>query len=436
MKRKPQVSIIHQDDIPGLPNDYSAEDFAVVYRMVKEAVDMVGGINSVVKPDDKVVVKINAAFAASPERGYGTDPRVLEAVIRLIRNETKARSVKVVERSASVGDTTHALEVTGLRAAAERAGADEIINLQYAARVPVRLPNAEVLFEPVYLPRCLMEADTLIYIPKMKTHKITGVSLAMKLSQGFLTWSDIHRNHRADTEQKMVDLLRLVKPDLVVMDALWPLQGQGPVSPYPDDLIKDFNVIMAGSDTVAVDAVACAVMGFEPMHEINTIRTAAMHGLGVGDPRQIEVVGRKIEDVQRRFRTGNVDLAGLHPKIKAYYGSACKGCLHLTRTGLDPWLAIPEKRKKLDQLEALTFIIGPRTNLPDLIYHYPPYSYTFVIGDCAREHKARGIFLPGCASWSIVQMDFIGKSEEELVRWYLNRFPGIEREENNCGFIA
>ncbi|MDW7740081.1 MAG: DUF362 domain-containing protein [Bacillota bacterium] len=431
----PRVVITHRESIPGTPGSYTNEELAVVYEMVRESVDILGGIDSIIKPGDKVVVKINAGVPTPADKGYDTDPRVLEAVIKLIKEETKAESVKVIERSASYGDTSKSLEVSGLKAAAERAGVDEIINLQHVERVSVQVPKPEVLFEPVMLPRCLLEADRIIYIPKMKVHKLTQVSLSMKLSQGLLAWSDIHRNHRTDIDQKMADLLQLIKPDLIIMDALWPTQGQGPVSPFPDDLIKDFNVIIAGTDSVAVDTVASTIMGFEPLHEIPMIRTASMLGLGEGSLEKIEVLGTPIEKVKRNFRRGNIDLAGIHPKVKAYYGSACKGCIHLTRTSLDSWLAIPENLKQLEQLEQLTFIIGPRTTVPDNIPHNPPHSYTFVIGDCACEHKNKGIFLPGCTSWSIAQMDFIGKTEEELVDWYLKRYPGVEKDENQCPLI-
>ena len=62
----------------------------------------------------------------------------------------------------------------------------------------------------------------------------------------------------------------------------------------------DLRVALAGSDFVAVDAVAAKVMGFEPL-EIGCIYYASRDHVGVGDLSQINVVGAKIREVQRRF---------------------------------------------------------------------------------------------------------------------------------------
>jgi hypothetical protein len=50
------------------------------------------------------------------------------------------------------------------------------------------------------------------------------------------------------------------------------------------------NVMLASSDQTAIDAVAAKMMGFDPL-SIEYIRVAHDDGLGVGDPRQIEIVG-------------------------------------------------------------------------------------------------------------------------------------------------
>ncbi|MDW7740094.1 MAG: DUF362 domain-containing protein [Bacillota bacterium] len=428
MKTKPKVSIVHGQNVSGTPCSYNEADLDAVYNLVKESIDLIGGISSVVQPGDRVLLKVNSTGEAAADRAATTDPRVLQSVIRLIRDEAKPRYIKVMDRTGAARCTEQSFCATGLKDAALNAGADDVINLENEARVQVRIPKAMALTKDViHIPKCLLEADTLIYIPKLKAHKITSVSLTMKLSQGMLPWSDILKCHRADVDIKMVDLLRVIKPDLSIIDGLWAMQGQGPFSPFPDDVIKDLNLVIAGKDPVAVDSVASAVMGFEPMHDINMVRAATMYGLGEGRLENIEVIGKSIEEVKRYFRRGSIDMSGLHPKIEAYYGSACTGCMALTRTGLDPWLADPERLKKLETVDRLTFVMGPRTNVPEKIYHNPPSAYAFIVGDCAAEHKDKGIFLPGCPGWYIGFIDFIGKSEEEIVNEYLYRYPNIEK---------
>ena len=53
------------------------------------------------------------------------------------------------------------------------------------------------------------------------------------------------------------------------------------------------NILIASADQVAIDAVSAKLQGFDPM-QIEFIRTAHELGLGVGDPREIKIVGYDI----------------------------------------------------------------------------------------------------------------------------------------------
>ena len=215
--------------------------------------------------------------------------------------------------------------------------------------------------------------------------------------------------------QKMVDMLKVLRPHLSIIDALWPMQGQGPGSPYPEDLIKDFNVIVAGKDPVAVDTVGATLMGFEAKHDVPMLRAAEMKGLGVATLEDIEIYGGPVERLKRPFRRGNIHLIGLHPKMEVYMGGACDGCLHFTRTGMDVYLANP---RLMEEVEKITFILGRGVEIPEKLDHNPPKSYGFVVGDCSERHKDRGIFLPGCASTSMHRTFFPGKSADEVLENY------------------
>lgn len=180
-------------------------------------------------------------------------------------------------------------------------------------------------------------------------------------------------------------------------------------------MIKNFNVILAGKDPVAVDTVGSTLMGFEAKHNIPMLRAAEMKGLGVATLEKIEVFGTPIEKLIRPFRRGNIHLIGLHPKIEVYMGGACDGCLHFTRTGLDVYLANP---KLIEEVERITFIIGRDAEVPQQLDHDPPRSFVFVVGDCTDQYKDRGIFLPGCASTSMHRTFSPGKTSEEVLENY------------------
>jgi uncharacterized protein (DUF362 family) len=412
---KPRAAIVHRDDVPGTPGEYDEQSVQVVYSMLQEALEPFGGMRSIIDDGDKVVVRANSCWAAMPNSGIAGDPRLVEALLRLIRNETNPSELVVADRSSIGADTAIAFEVNGVGAAALRGGADRILPLEQDDRVPVQVPDPMVLLRPVRLARTMLEADKLIYVPKMKIHKLTNVTLAMKMNQGSLDWYDAIRNHGADMHAKMVDMLKVMRPHLSIVDALWPMQGQGPGSPYPEDLIKNFNVILAGKDPVAVDTVGATIMGFDAKHEVPMLRGAELASLGVATLDQIEVVGTPIEQVKRHFRRGNINLIGVHPKVQVYMGRTCDGCLHFTRTGLDVYLANPHLWEGVDRV---TFIMGRNAEVPEKLDHNPPRSYVFVVGDCAAEYQDRGIFLPGCASTSMHFTLFPGKTSEEVEERY------------------
>lgn len=426
--QRPIVSIVHRNQVPGEPDKYSQSDLTVVREMVKEALDLAGGLESFIKASDKVMIKPNCLWAIGPEAGFSTDPRVVEAVVGLIREEINPREIVVAERTALGKSSAEAFEATGIGPAAMRAGADRILPLEDDARVTVRIPRAKALLGEVAIPKIVFDSDVIVYLPKLKTHKQAVITINMKLSHGLMTWSDMLKCHRFDLEAKFVDMMRVVKPHLSVVDAIWANQGQGPGSPYVKDLVKDMNLIMAGGDPVAVDAVGAAIMGIDPLFEVGMIRAAAQDGLGEGNLENIEVRGRQIDEVRRYFRRGSISLIGLHPKIDVYAGGACNGCAGFTRTGIDPLLgdhpAFVDGPKKLAEVDKITCILGRATNVPDALEHNPPHSYVFVIGNCAEEHKDRGIFLPGCSSTGLHDaFTFLGLGTEECERIYQMHQP-------------
>src|SRR3954452_9432191 len=110
------------------------------------------------------------------------------------------------------------------------------------------------------------------------------------------THSWIHRT--------LVDLLAIQKEIhsgvFAIMDGTTAGNGPGPRTMYPE--IK--NYMLASDDQVAIDAVAAKMMGFDPM-SLEYINVAHQDGLGVGDPREIEIVGADISNESWGFQVGD-----------------------------------------------------------------------------------------------------------------------------------
>jgi uncharacterized protein (DUF362 family) len=129
----------------------------------------------------------------------------------------------------------------------------------------------------------------IVHLPTVKCHIYTTTTGAMKNAFGGLLHTHRHYTH-SWIHRTLVDLLAIQKEIhtgiFAIMDGTTAGNGPGPRTMFPE--IK--NVMLAAQDQVAIDAVAAKLMGFDPM-SIEYIRVAHEQGLGVGDPRDIEIVG-------------------------------------------------------------------------------------------------------------------------------------------------
>ena len=128
-----------------------------------------------------------------------------------------------------------------------------------------------------------------VHLPTTKCHIYTTTTGAMKNAFGGLLTHKRHQTHTV-IHETLVDLLTIQKeihPGVFcIMDGTTAGDGPGPRIMRP----VEKNVLLASADQVAIDAVAAQLMGFDPL-SIRYIRLAHDARLGVGDPREIEVVG-------------------------------------------------------------------------------------------------------------------------------------------------
>ena len=141
----------------------------------------------------------------------------------------------------------------------------------------------------------------IIHLPTVKTHGHATMTGSVKNSFGGLLKEVRHYAHKY-MHEVLVDLLymqRELHPAVfTVMDGTVAGDGAGPRTMIPR--IK--NLLLAASDSVAIDAIAAKLMGFDPM-SIPFLRMAHERGLGVADPRQIELVGDDVAGENFGFKT-------------------------------------------------------------------------------------------------------------------------------------
>jgi uncharacterized protein (DUF362 family) len=159
--------------------------------------------------------------------------------------------------------------------------------VQYQPKANMLVLN-KVFPEGIHVPDYFF-GKNIVHLPTVKCHIYTTTTGAMKNAFGGLLNTRRHYTH-SWIHETLVDLLAIQKEIhsglFAVMDGTTAGNGPGPRTMFPE--VK--NVVLASADQVAIDAVAAKLMGFDPL-SIPYIRLAHDAGLGIGDPREIEIVG-------------------------------------------------------------------------------------------------------------------------------------------------
>jgi hypothetical protein len=174
--------------------------------------------------------------------------------------------------------------------------------VRYEPRAPM-LALRNVYPEGIYIPE-FFPGKNIVHLPTVKCHIYTTTTGAMKNAFGGLLNTKRHYTHTW-IHETLVDLLAIQKEIhtgiFAVMDGTTAGNGPGPRTMFPE--IK--NVLLASADQVAIDAVAAKLMGFDPLSDVKYIRLAHDAGLGVGDPREIEIAGDDLSGENWQFHVGD-----------------------------------------------------------------------------------------------------------------------------------
>lgn len=360
-----------------------------VLGLVREAVDLLGGMSAFVKPGQTVLIKPNQTVFYSAEEGCTTDPLVVGALVRLAKESGAAR-VQVGESSGGFFSSAECMEITGVAAVAEREGA-ELVNLGSDdvpnRRVPV--PHGEVIKE-VPLPAPLLDADVIINVPKAKTHHYEPISGALKNWMGVVNQRWRLENHGDDDAiPRFVDIMSVTRPALCVVDALVAGEGDGPIANLP----RWCGCVLASTDPVATDVSIARLLGRD-WRKLKFAEVAERRGLGVRDP--VDYVGVPLEEVAFEAWAGHEGSDYLPVNFLVGADVTLAGTVGHVRSVLDSML----RRGELSQVIWLrgtpTIMIG-EVDDPNFEEHLREGPYV-VFDDSARpQYKTdpRVYFVPG-----------------------------------------
>ncbi|MGA3175302.1 MAG: DUF362 domain-containing protein [Syntrophorhabdales bacterium] len=381
---------------------------------LRRLTDNLGGIGRFVKRGSRVVIKPNIVADHGMKDGVYTggvvtDIRLVSALIDLLL--PVAGEVVVAEGSSiNRSETGRMFAHYGYDRLAE---ADRrrvrLVDLNTDALVEKNVPSGKRMSSRK-VPVTIDEADLVISVPVLKIHFAAGVSLAVKNLQGVMPPLEKYMSHFFGLWQNLVNIHHLVKPGLTIIDGITGQEDFGPVSGRP----KAMNVLIGGTNPVAVDAVAMRVMGLDPPSS-PPVLLAYLQGLGPIEEDLIDTVGASVDEVASPFKQPLIDLGG-GADLSIHDGRACPGCrgyLHFVLNKLRRPDPAQPGRLLIDRPfePKVNIFIGPATPVP-----INREETNIFMGMCQQHHAAAGVHLPGCPPHAEVIMNGIFRLLPDVAR--------------------
>ena len=285
--------------------------------------DALGGLGDMIKPGDRVGIKINLTgeiysaqkaqrqFGLPPQELYWTHPEILRAVGELLK-DAGAGKIIVVESIYN----QESYETYGYKEAVDYLGAEFVDTNEpapYADYMDKAVGDGWNVFESFPQNAILHEVDCFVSLPKSKRHVGAGITNSMKNLVGTIPAKKfsingsshraaIHANGNGQLVRTILDLNKARPIHLAVCDAIKTAKnGEGPWNSgfAPDE----FNTLVVSKDPVAADSVATLVIGCDPMapdgrkpwgqdlpDTDNYLKLAQEQGMGIYDLDQIEII--------------------------------------------------------------------------------------------------------------------------------------------------
>ena len=242
-------------------------------QLVNNAVNALGGIGKFVKKGQSVCIKPNLAWDTSSSGAANVNPDVLLAVIQLCEKAGASR-ITVIEHSCDNASAT--FKSSGAQAVVAKTKARLISADKESYYKEISIPKGKTLKKDKIL-KDILSSDVFINLPICKVHGGSIVTASMKNLMG-ATW-DRGYWHRSGLHQCIADLSTVIKPNLIILDAVNILLTNGPKGPGE---IKKVNQVIAGTDPVAIDTYAAKLLGKDPKN-IDFIKAAVALNIGTMD---------------------------------------------------------------------------------------------------------------------------------------------------------
>jgi uncharacterized protein (DUF362 family) len=375
----------------------NGKDLNEVRRMMGQLFSLVGSAPKIIPPGSRVLIKPNLTVEENLwERGVVTGPLFMQALVEEVQ---KARPAEIIIAEAiAIGlNTKKAFEANGYVEMARAAGA-RLLDLYDGDFEEIKTPEGGLL-KSAWVSKEVLRADFFINAPVLKTHFASTLTAAMKNLKGTTTYEEKKRFHYLGLNKAVAELNAVLKPHLIVVDGLIAMEGDGPIAGTPVGL----NLLMAGTDAVAVDTVGARIMDIDPA-EVLALCLAQGMGYGVWDEKEIQILGNSIQEVRRPFARACAPLQFDAEKIRFLDGQPCHACPNALRIA---WERLKAAGVAVEKLPRLEISMGSQAKLSG-----SSEWFQFPIGNCQKQYKHLPNYVPGCPPPTFL----IGDQVREILR--------------------
>ncbi|MDR1195625.1 MAG: DUF362 domain-containing protein [Endomicrobium sp.] len=236
-------------------------DYNMAENAVKEAVDLLGGISSFVKPGEKILIKPNLLSPKTPDKAVTTHPEIVRGIIRLVKS---AGAVAVVGDSPGgvySEDINNLWEVTGIADVCKEENA-ELVSFEAAGSREIDINDANI--KKALFSKIVLDCDGIINLPKLKTHTLMTFTAGIKNFYGVIPGLRKVEYHKLASKNE--DFARLLaniylflknKIRFTLIDGILAMEGNGPSS----GKIRKMDMVAACADTLMLDAFLFDILG-------------------------------------------------------------------------------------------------------------------------------------------------------------------------------
>ncbi len=273
----------------------SSYDKIAIQAALKDLLAPLGGMESLVKPGFKVLIKPNMLTNRAPEKAATTHPAIVEEIARMCVDA--GAKVQIGDSPPAVfGRTEEYWKNCGFFDAAKNSGA-ELLSFEKDQKAPITFfSNGKSLTTPIV--KSFFMADLVINLAKMKTHNLTRITGAVKNLFGLVPGLIKAGWHKAfprpvEFSNFMTDLSHQLPCGLTILDGIIAMDGQGPAGGRP----VQASILIASRCPVAVDMAFCHLVQLDH-HQVPMLQRCKELNWGPKEIADIEFAGTPPQQLQ------------------------------------------------------------------------------------------------------------------------------------------